>query len=408
MIVQGRDISYTLLKVLGKGAYGVTHLAQGSDGQKYAIKKYKGRSLKARKERDFEEEMLKTVLGICKDHTVCFVESINNNQGMFIVMELLEGMSVHDAVFGGKTDLDERRALGNTFIKDMVVGLKQIHSFGVIHQDIKSENLMFNPATGRSKFIDFGLSCILGTGKRVGGIPVFSRDLTWPCGTPGTIITSPPEMHLRDKNKVILPKSDNGLYSHGHLVAHDVWSIGCEILNWFTTPTDWKDVYYAYQFEHRDFTDMFAWIEDREPHAYNVICGLLDRDPLKRIDNFEKIYNYYTSFSGSLPQFRNTWDDIETSKKATDNLEGWRCIVIEAPSMDADFLDPEDQLEDFGVTQAMCKKRGQKDQATDMALDTEADLLTFDDTSPISGPSRTRGISPAVTEKAPSWWSKWF
>ena len=356
MIVQGRDISYNLIKVLGEGSYGKTHLAEGSDGQTYAIKEYKRGSQKAKKDRDFEEEMLKTVLGICKDHTVCFIESIDDDQGMFVVMEYISGISVADAIFKEKMSAEDRRWNRMTFAKELVLGLDKIHSFGVVHQDIKGENLMVDPNTGIPKFIDFGLSCLLASGDKVGSYTVFGWYNNPPCGSRGTITSAPPEMHLRGLGNQILEDGDEGLYTQKYLIAHDIWSIGCMILNWVTKPERQIDGWYAMTFEEAEFEAWFEWIEDNFPVIYNIVCGLLHRDPDQRIDNFRIIVNYFNSLSGTLPVFRNTWNDIDTTKRVVQELLEWRCTMLDEPDMGMQGAPEDVQLDVFGVSKSICRK----------------------------------------------------
>jgi serine/threonine protein kinase len=46
-----------------------------------------------------------------------------------------------------------------TIMKNIIQGLKYIHSSGVAHKDIKPDNILINPETLDTKIIDFGLSC---------------------------------------------------------------------------------------------------------------------------------------------------------------------------------------------------------------------------------------------------------
>lgn len=71
----------------------------------------------------------------------------------WLVMEWVEGKTL--AHWIGSRALDMSQALG--FAVDIVSGLAAAHDAGVLHQDLKSENVMVSPG-GRAKILDFGLA----------------------------------------------------------------------------------------------------------------------------------------------------------------------------------------------------------------------------------------------------------
>jgi eukaryotic-like serine/threonine-protein kinase len=72
-----------------------------------------------------------------------------------IVMEYVPGRSVHDYMCAtGPLDLDE--ALSITY--KCCVALAYIHHHGVIHRDIKPGNIMYHPAQGLVKLMDFSVA----------------------------------------------------------------------------------------------------------------------------------------------------------------------------------------------------------------------------------------------------------
>lgn len=374
--IQGQDISYTLLKELGRGSFGITYKAKGSDGKDYAIKEFKP-SMNQYEDRKLEEDILKLITSICDQYAVCFVESIDTRGKLYMVMDFIKGNNLSDIIFGPEEatgrfysdgdpevvrnsykkllKIDERRAVGSQFIKDMILGLNALHSNELAHQDIKGDNLMYS--NGRVKFIDFGLSCVLNKFRNVGGNQVFSVALNYPCGVPGTWTTSPPEMFEYNGRSILMnkqePVSDKTLYSYQHIIAHDIWSIGCVILEWYIVQDDSSDVFQvsALSFqENRDyFRNVFSKLEKDEPTAYNIIVSLLVRDPLERIDNFKKFVDYYNSWnplaSWPYPQ-EIDWDQSYITVEARKLLKEWRCKVRD--------YDPY-LVNNFGVTQQECQ-----------------------------------------------------
>lgn len=403
MNVKGRDISYNLLYPLGEGTYGITFLAEGSDGQKYAIKQYKQVG-GAEEDRDFEEMTLRTILSVCQRYATCFIESINDSQGMFIVMDYIDGQSVFNAVFTrSKIPRNQRIAVGQQFIKDLVLGLNQIHKMGLIHQDIKGDNLMYTK-DGHVKYIDFGLSCLVSTAQIVGGTPVFGNYVNGPCGSPGTWTTAPPEMFNYTSGGLVQsrdqgPDTDNGVYSIDYLMAHDVWSIGCEILSWYAIPDnsrDWTTAAYAVSFLSNDFTPIFDEIKSRDEVAYKVICGLLHRNPKQRIQNFNEIENYYSSFFGSLKDFPNTWNQFGVTQQVRRELQKFRCSLVQLSDVQ---LTNRQQTQMIGASKAVCAKLEQDEliisarRNVSEAIETAELYVT---------PIRTQRRTPIRTQRKPA------
>jgi serine/threonine protein kinase/Flp pilus assembly protein TadD len=76
-----------------------------------------------------------------------------DQEQLFIVMELVPGKSLREMLLGGPV---EHRALVRLVIQ-VAEALTVAHSQGVVHGDIKPENIMVQP-DGRVKILDFGLA----------------------------------------------------------------------------------------------------------------------------------------------------------------------------------------------------------------------------------------------------------
>lgn len=326
-VIEGKLNDYTLGKVLGKGAHGITYLATGQYGNQYAIKKFiSGGSVETREE---ETKILSTVLQFCEQHAVCLVESFNDGGNDYIVMDYLKGRSVGSAIFGDDKIPKAKRIEDSTiyeFMKDLIIGLSKIHAFGLVHQDIKPENLMY--VNGKVKYIDFGESCFLNTEKQYGSYSVFGIGENEPCGTPGTELTVPPEM-----------AGDLGVYQLVHLKGHDVWSVGCVILSWFIVKdNDFIPSNHVYYEHFNDeamvnrYTNIFNQIREENELAYQVIIGLLNRDPQQRLDNFGTLVDYFSNPFAVMfgtPSFTPNWDDQSVTKQVNMDLCRFRQAVKE-------------------------------------------------------------------------------
>jgi serine/threonine protein kinase len=80
-------------------------------------------------------------------------ESFSDASNYFIVMEA-GTTSVMDIIFHGRLSEKTLKLL----IHPVFHGLMKLHKNGVIHHDIKPENLVLCKTTGKLKIIDFGLA----------------------------------------------------------------------------------------------------------------------------------------------------------------------------------------------------------------------------------------------------------
>ncbi len=88
------------------------------------------------------------------------VYDFGEDQGRpFMVMELLEGESLRDAILGKRTG-DGARKL--RIALQVARALGYIHSKKIVHRDIKPENIHVD-AVGRAKLMDFGIAQVEGT-----------------------------------------------------------------------------------------------------------------------------------------------------------------------------------------------------------------------------------------------------
>ena len=86
---------------------------------------------------------------------------IERDEGDWIVMELVEGETLRRMVKRG--EIDWRDAL--RYARTVAEGLAEAHAKGIVHRDLKSENVMVNGA-GHAKILDFGLAKRLAQGPQ--------------------------------------------------------------------------------------------------------------------------------------------------------------------------------------------------------------------------------------------------
>lgn len=79
----------------------------------------------------------------------------------FLVMELVEGRTLGQAIAAGPLSLDEAASIGSKVAE----ALAHVHAHGVVHRDVKPGNVLLGPA-GQVKLADFGIARLLGDSAR--------------------------------------------------------------------------------------------------------------------------------------------------------------------------------------------------------------------------------------------------
>lgn len=135
---------YTLKKVLGTGGFSTVYLAESMTGKKKAMKILnEGTDLNSL----LQEVQANKVLN---HDNIIDIEHIKTNGFAYILMEYFNAKSLRK--YNIKSD-DDRQKL----ISQILKGLSHAHKQGVVHGDIKPENILVN-RTKKVKITDFGLS----------------------------------------------------------------------------------------------------------------------------------------------------------------------------------------------------------------------------------------------------------
>lgn len=164
---------YTIRRVLGRGGFGVTYMAESQVGIQFAIKEFFPKNtcerdeasnsiivtdvekidLVARLRRRFIDEAM-NVAGVEHPYIVHVVETFEENGTAYMVMENVEGVTLQTCVRNnGPMDEDTARDI----IIKAALALHHMHNKRITHLDIKPDNIILT-ASGDPVIIDFGLS----------------------------------------------------------------------------------------------------------------------------------------------------------------------------------------------------------------------------------------------------------
>lgn len=171
---------YRIEKLIGEGGFGLTYLAFDTHLEiRVAIKEYMPSDFALRKDQTiivpksissknmyewglnaFYEEA-KMLAKFQSLNVVRVLRFFKENGTAYLVMEYCEGGTLYDRI-GSKDEVDEDKTLiimshtkVRKLISAIVEGLIEVHNQGVLHRDIKPQNIMFRK-DGTPVLIDFG------------------------------------------------------------------------------------------------------------------------------------------------------------------------------------------------------------------------------------------------------------
>jgi HAMP domain-containing protein/predicted Ser/Thr protein kinase len=148
---------YEILGTLGKGGMGAVYRARDRQlDEVVAVKVLRGEVLK---EDPTLLDRFKQELRLARKIThrnVLRTHDFDENDGVpYISMEYIDGVTLKDLI-QNKGALPV--GVGLRIAKQMCHGLDAAHRQGVIHRDIKPQNMMILPETGELKIMDFGIA----------------------------------------------------------------------------------------------------------------------------------------------------------------------------------------------------------------------------------------------------------
>ena len=199
------------------------------------------------------------------------LETFEDEKFYFIIMEYINGGNLFSYV-KKRRKLSEKVA--KFLFRQIILGIKHIHSQLIVHRDIKLENILID-MNNNVKICDFGIGIILTSED---------QDLHSHCGTP---------MYIAPE--IILSTKDKGY--KGFPV--DIWSAGIALYIMlsgklpFNLDDDFQDDFDEYnnnnikeknkKLKYEIVHNEPKYIEKISDEARNLLNGLLNKNPLKRL-----------------------------------------------------------------------------------------------------------------------------
>ena len=188
---------------------------------------------------------------------VGLIDLFENSDYYYIVLEYMMGKDLFDYIQARQFKLTENRVKEISY--QIALAIKYLHSYGIVHRDLKLENVMMsdNTETSIPKLVDFGLAKMIAPNEKANE----------PFGTLGYVA---PEVLKKEP------------YSY----SCDLWSFGCILYALLSgaLPFDHES-----QKETINMTlknklefDLSSWKNVSDP-CKDLINSLLDKDPMRRI-----------------------------------------------------------------------------------------------------------------------------
>ena len=150
---------YRLEAVLGRGGFGLTFRAhQTYLDQVVVIKTLNESFWRAPNLSDLQQQFQDEArrLALCSHPNVVRVSDFFVEDGLpYMVMDYIPGRSLADIIF---PDNPLPQATAVSYVQQIGRALQAVHSKGLLHRDVKPQNIMIHQLTGEAVLIDFGIA----------------------------------------------------------------------------------------------------------------------------------------------------------------------------------------------------------------------------------------------------------
>ncbi|XP_050086601.1 testis-specific serine/threonine-protein kinase 3 [Anopheles aquasalis] len=152
-------LNITLGEVIGNGAFSCVKKGRALGFKDVAVKIISKNAATQNVLVKFMPRELGIIKTLRHKNIIVYYEYVETTMRYYIVMQYAERGSLLE-LLKKESKLDEGRAW--RYFHQLISAVKYIHSIGIVHRDIKCENIVFD-ARDRLKLIDFGFACHVNT-----------------------------------------------------------------------------------------------------------------------------------------------------------------------------------------------------------------------------------------------------
>lgn len=284
---------------LGRGSTATVSLATANpSGELFAVKSTElSRSLFLQKEKHFLSQL--SCPRIVK--YIGFDVSYEDDRPMYnLCMEYVPGGTLYDAIQRRGGCLDE--PMIRSYTKQILQGLEYLHANGLVHCDIKSQNILMGK--DGSKIAD------LGCAKLVGEVAATSA-------LSGTPMFMAPEVARGEEQGF----------------PADIWALGCTVIEMATGSTPWPDMKDPVSALYRigfsgDVPEIPRWLSEK---GKDFLSKCLRRDPRERwtakefLDQHPFLAEVDSDYSVEIKEFTTSSPNSVLEQGFWDSLEVLKC-----------------------------------------------------------------------------------
>ncbi|CDF34432.1 Serine/threonine-protein kinase [Chondrus crispus] len=155
---------YVFVRAIGEGHFGKVVMAKDRrTKEKFAVKVIKKESKEQRSKTLIQRE-LNILRLVNHPNVVRLFDLFDAEDRLYFVLEYMAGGALYEVLSSKTIHFSEESA--SVIIKDILLGLAYLHEKGIVHRDVKPENILTTAKTWpfTSKLADFGLSNFLESG----------------------------------------------------------------------------------------------------------------------------------------------------------------------------------------------------------------------------------------------------
>jgi len=258
----GKIIShYKIVEKLGEGGMGVVYKAQDTKLDRLVALKFLPKHLLCDSEAKTRFEHEAKAASALNHTNITTIYEIDEVEGeCFICMEYVEGNSIKELLKEKTLSIEEILKIAIQIAE----GLNAAHKKGIVHRDIKSDNIMLTHE-GLVKIMDFGLAKLRGVNK-----------VTKTGSTLGTVAYMSPEQARGEEVDA----------------RTDIWSLGVVMYEMITGRLPFKSEYeqaLIYSILHEEQQSVISLRADTPLQLERIVRSALEKDRTKRYQSIVEI-----------------------------------------------------------------------------------------------------------------------
>ena len=260
-------------RFIGSGSFGTVYAAVNMDnGMVMAVKEIRMQDSQSMKQvlKALKDEM--TVLEMLRHPNIVLYYGVEvHRDRVFIFMEYCQGGSLARLLEYGRIE-DEK--VIQVYTMQMLEGLSYLHHKGVVHRDVKPENILLDHL-GVIKFADFGAAKFIarsGRTRQPNGLTSVNNTGN---GKLNSLIGTPMYMS---------PEAITGT-SQGQQSSTDIWAMGCCVLEMATGRRPWANLDNEWAIMYHIAAGQLPQLPSPDQLSVSGLAFLmrtLQRDPLQR------------------------------------------------------------------------------------------------------------------------------